>query len=116
MAFCGTVGVRGGERREVKKRENWLSPVSQAPWEARTVGWLEKEELLPPGTVEAITVCDRMKAPLGPPAMGRSTEEVKLPSMTRVYGQVACCDNRSWSSSPRHLQCQLDPVLTTVLY
>ena len=49
MAYCGTVGVRGGERREVKKRENWLSPVSQAPWEARTVGWLEKEELLPPG-------------------------------------------------------------------
>ena len=32
-----------------KERENWLSPVIQATWEPRTVEWLEKEELLPPG-------------------------------------------------------------------
>ena len=30
-----------------KCRENWLSPVIQINWEARTVGWLEVERLLP---------------------------------------------------------------------
>ena len=43
--------------------ENWLSPVIQATWEARTVGWLEKEELLPPGRGNSVAAlrhpCDR---------------------------------------------------------
>ena len=30
-------------------REIWHSPVIQATWEARTVGWLETERSLPPG-------------------------------------------------------------------
>ena len=32
-------------------RENWLSLVIQATWEARTVGWLEKEGSLRPGSM-----------------------------------------------------------------
>ena len=42
-------------------QENWLSPVIQATWEARTVGWLEVEKLLPPDrrtSVSAISTED----------------------------------------------------------
>ena len=50
--------------------ENWLSPVIQVTWEARTVGWLEKKELLPLGRSNSVTaVIDTL-------AMGRSTEEI----------------------------------------
>ena len=32
-----------GKVAKIRSRENWLSPVIQATWEARTEGWLEKE-------------------------------------------------------------------------
>ena len=35
-------------------RENWLSPVIQATWEARTVGWLEKEGSILPDEIICI--------------------------------------------------------------
>ena len=34
-------------KAQLQCRENCLSPVIQATWEARTVGWLEVEWLLP---------------------------------------------------------------------
>ena len=49
--------------------EDWLFPVIQATWEARTAGWLEKESFF--HQTKAI----RIKAPL---AMGRSAEEASL--------------------------------------
>ena len=52
-------------------RENWLSPIIQATWEARTVGWLEKEGFI--HTDRMISV-----AALWPTCFGRSTLEVKL--------------------------------------
>ena len=68
---CPCKGLRSWGQRDIGRRtdtrqldskyvvlhsqENWLSagriwhsPVIQATWEARTVGWLDKEELLPP--------------------------------------------------------------------
>ena len=48
-----------------------FSPVIQATWEARTVGWFEVERLIPSR--------ERILCPHnGLPAWGRSTEEVKL--------------------------------------
>ena len=45
-------------------QKNWLSPVIQATWEARTVGWLVVEWLLPPDRSDAV-------AALRPPCSGR---------------------------------------------
>ena len=47
------------------RRENWLSPVIQATWEARTVGWLEKEGSLLPDRIISV-------AALWPTCFGRS--------------------------------------------
>ena len=44
-------------------RENWLSPVIQATWEARTRGWLEVERLLPSAYRDSV-------AALWPPYLG----------------------------------------------
>ena len=49
-------------------RENWLSPVIQTTWEARTEGWLETEGSLRP--VRMISV-----AALWPTCLGRSNRE-----------------------------------------
>ena len=56
---------------KVLSRENWLSPVIQATWEARSVGWLEKEGSQRPGRMISV-------AALWPTCLGRPTEEVKL--------------------------------------
>ena len=55
-----------------RSRENWLSPVFQATWEARTVGWLEVEWLL------LSDMCDSVAVLRPPPAWGRATEEAEL--------------------------------------
>ena len=57
--------------------EDWLFPVIQATWEARTAGWLEKESFF--HQTKAI----RIKAPL---AMGRSAEEASLHDATTEVG------------------------------
>ena len=77
-------------------RENWLSPVIQATWEARTVGWLEVEWLLPPDKSDSVTA-------LGPPCLGKGYRGGLTPMKRR--GQAASCINRSHrSSSPSQTQ------------
>ena len=45
-------------------RENWLSPVIQTTWEARTVGWQEEDRLIPTGGLDSGAV-------LWPPCLGK---------------------------------------------
>ena len=56
---------------DLVSREIWHSPVIQATWKARTVGWLEAERSLPPGE-------GFLWPHYGRHAGRRSTEEVKL--------------------------------------
>ena len=60
-------------------RENWLSPVIQATWEARTVGWLEKE-----GSLYAL-IESHLWPPYGQPAWKGQIEEVTLSQMSGVF-------------------------------
>ena len=71
FSLSATIRLQGYEAVTVFSRENWLSPVIQATWEARTVEWLENEGSLRPGRMIS-------EAALWPTGLGRPTEEVKL--------------------------------------
>ena len=53
-------------------RENWLSPVNQATWEARAVGWLEVEWLITSGNSVSV-------AALRPPSMRKGNRGGQAP-------------------------------------
>ena len=95
--------------RELVSRENWLSPVIQATWDARTLGWLWKEGSLLPG--RSISV-----AALWPTCLEGQTEEVKSSSHEDTedgWLHAARTDGRQFEPSQTPLQ--PDPVLYTVI-
>ena len=66
-----------------KCRENWLSPVIQTNWEARTVGWLEVERLLPSAIIGILWPhCGPPTWGIGQPRRSDSHEE-RRPRSTR---------------------------------
>ena len=88
------------------RRENWLSSVIQATWEARPVGWLAVERQIPSGGVDSV-------AALWPSCCGKVNRGGQAP-MTR-RGPFPCCNNRRLSSSPSQRSSQPDPVLNIVI-
>ena len=74
-------------------RENWLSHVIQATWEARTMGWLEVERLLPSADGDSVAAL-----PVWPPYLGKVYRGGMTP-MTRE-GQAAPGISRNLRSSP----------------
>ena len=82
-----------GWQQHQKGRENWLSPVIQATWEARAEGLYAVERLY--------TGCAKVN-PGGEAPMTRG-------------GQVACCNIIRQSSSPSQRSTQPDPVLNAVI-
>ena len=76
-------------------RENWLSPLIRATWEARTVRWREVEGLRL-GTVHR---------------GGQARDERRPGGYLLLHGQTGC----EFESQPKSRQQQPDPVLINVL-
>ena len=73
-------------------RENWLSPVIQATWEARSVGWLEKEGSQRPGRMISV-------AALWPTCFGEANRGGQAP--VKIQLRAARTEGREFEPSQR---------------